>query len=397
MYCIAKMANAVQRPDLQALAAQAQAALRVRDWQIEIAYVPDLEMGGGAVWGTCSTVPDTRKAWIAVRDPMTPPPGSTPEEALAEVAKTVIHEVAHLLFVPFANSTPAEIMAEENAVWAFSEVLEQVLIPQMTTAAPVARWADAPAPMHARTVGGAAPTETKPKIVPTARPAGKEKKKMAGMTLETMGLLVKTLKLDPAATTVDDIYKALGVSPAGESSEDAAPPEPMPAAKVDPAAPADPAKDPEADAAKARVIAITGKASVGEAARIIESWKKDSAELADLKARTVANQAALDKSERHALVARLVSECGESPATAWKDPLAKDLEPGPAWAAVDLDTLRARVATLSKAPKARGDVKPPVEGTDAHGLTERELSICAEMKCDPKDFAALKARRATAN
>lgn len=208
---------------------------------------------------------------------------------------------------------------------------------------------------------------------------------MAGMTLATMSLLVKALKLDPETATVDDIHKAIGVAPAAAEEPGEPAPEPMPAAKVDPGAP--PAEDPEAAAAKARIIAITGKPSVGEAARIVETWKKDSAELAELKARNVANQVALDKSERHALVTRLVTECGEPPATAWKDPLATELEPGPAWATVDLDTLRTRVATLSKAPKERGGDKPPAGAPD---LSKRELEMCAEMKIDPKDYAARK-------
>jgi hypothetical protein len=109
--------------DLLAAVAYWQSTLRLLDWRIDARYVPDLCNGVGApVYGLCSYLADNKTATILVRDPSTPIDGAEPK-TLDEI---VSHEVSHLHFAPFGAREAAEVMAEENAVWAFSEALAQL-------------------------------------------------------------------------------------------------------------------------------------------------------------------------------------------------------------------------------------------------------------------------------
>ncbi len=85
----------IQRPDLEALVAHYKGLLRLENWRIAIRYVPDLARAAGPVWGLCVADAERAEASILIRDPETPPPGSTVAEAVAEVAKTVVHELIH--------------------------------------------------------------------------------------------------------------------------------------------------------------------------------------------------------------------------------------------------------------------------------------------------------------
>jgi hypothetical protein len=107
------------KPALQALVAQWQRELRLLDWRLQVEYVRNLKAGNGApVYGLCSPLVHSKTARIQIRDPDTPygPNDPSVEEAL-------IHELVHLHFAPLAGATPAEIAAEEQAVWAISETI----------------------------------------------------------------------------------------------------------------------------------------------------------------------------------------------------------------------------------------------------------------------------------
>ncbi len=115
---------AVVVPDLGELVTRYQDLLRLRDWRIDVSYLPDLvDSRGRPVWGLCYPTVDARVATIEIRDPNTPPAGVTPEAAAKQVVETVVHELVHLHFAPFGNASPAEIAAEEQAVWALAEAL----------------------------------------------------------------------------------------------------------------------------------------------------------------------------------------------------------------------------------------------------------------------------------
>lgn len=107
------------RPDLDKLVAYWQGELRVVDWRVRSAYVRDLvNPDGKPVHGLCSRLVDNKTATIQIRDPETPATANDPP-----VEEIVIHELAHLLAAPLSGGSPADIAAEENMVWAFSEAL----------------------------------------------------------------------------------------------------------------------------------------------------------------------------------------------------------------------------------------------------------------------------------
>lgn len=107
------------KPDLQKLLDQLQNELRLRDWRVEVSYVPNLAAADGRpVYGLCSSLVDGKMARIEIRDPSTPLTASDPS-----VEEILIHELVHLHFAPFATERPAEIAAEEQAVWALSEAI----------------------------------------------------------------------------------------------------------------------------------------------------------------------------------------------------------------------------------------------------------------------------------
>lgn len=106
-------------PDLVARLRWWQEKLRLRDWEIDIFYVDDLEIEGIPVWGACDRFPDDRRATIRVR---------TPKNAaeLAEVEETVVHELLHCLLAPLGGYEGATRTAEEQAVWTLSPLLVQL-------------------------------------------------------------------------------------------------------------------------------------------------------------------------------------------------------------------------------------------------------------------------------
>lgn len=158
----------------------------------------------------------------------------------------------------------------------------------------------------------------------------------------------------------------------------------------------DPPEEPEDEngaammAAATSLMRLTGKATLGGAVREVETYRASHLALEGERDKLTKERAALELTERKALVADLVKLGVELPATAWD---ATGKRPCARLTAEPLADLRGRVALLKAAPRT-GAIRPPTGGTvDAHGLTERELAICADMKCPPAKFAALKSRR----
>lgn len=109
----------MNKPDLVALLEQLQAELRLRDWRIEISYVRDLTTDDGRIiHGLCQPLADAKVATIQIRDPETPVGPRDPS-----VEEILVHELVHLHFAPLAGFTQADVVAEEQAVWALAEAL----------------------------------------------------------------------------------------------------------------------------------------------------------------------------------------------------------------------------------------------------------------------------------
>jgi len=179
-----------------------------------------------------------------------------------------------------------------------------------------------------------------------------------------------------------DMLAQIIASAAGAEGAEVEQTDPM---AMDKAAPVEPAPD---MAAARTLIRLSGKPSAAEAVDEITTWRESHLALERDRAKLAQDRAALESAERRALVGRLVTECGEAPATAWADDSAT--KPAEPWASMALSALRARVAKLSgKAPKAP---TPPTTESDEHGLTPEQIAICKDTNCDPKTFAALRAR-----
>jgi len=378
--------SATTAPDLAALAAEWQVLLRLRDWQIDVSYAPDLcDAAGRPVWGLCSPIVDSKTATIIIRDPATPPDGCTVEQAVAQVEETVCHEMAHLWFSPFDNRYPAEIAAEENAVWAFSEALAG--LKGSTRGATLSR-----------VIGGvfdgalaatAARRSHEPVSAPTvyvaraAVPITSGAKSMVP-TPEEMASILTALEL-PVESTVDDLIAAIGAmikelsdaaGAAGNASEPAA------------VAP----EEPEMAAAVRVLGRLTGKVGTGPALDEVERWRASHVALESERAKVARDRAELEAGERRALVTRLVTDCGEAPATAWADFSERaPSKPAEPWASMALASLRSRVAALSGKGAQRMQRITPSSGDDNHGLSERELEMCRSKKIDIAAYAAKRA------
>jgi hypothetical protein len=107
------------KPNLTELLSELQRDLRLQDWRVQITYERDLTNSSGApVHGLCAPMADGKYAQIWIRDPETPIGQADPS-----VEEILIHELVHLHFAPLAGATQAEVVAEEQAVWALSEAL----------------------------------------------------------------------------------------------------------------------------------------------------------------------------------------------------------------------------------------------------------------------------------
>ena len=383
-------------PDLAALVAHYQRELRLLDWRLDVSYAPDLaDSRGRPVWGLCYPTVDAKVATIVIRDPATPPDGSTAEQAAKQVTETVVHEMLHLHFAAFGTSSPAEVAHEEQVVWAIAEALINAKgtpdEPMLARAALVAIDRST-AQIKSR---AAQATTGDPKM------AGALSQKLVKMLLDAAATGDK--KLAPLASAV--LGELLGADPedapppAGDGGADEAkeppPAEPMPAARVVPVAP-------DALLAFGRAaLALVGKSDPGEG---IAEIARRSALAVDLETREGAlarDRQVLELTERKALVASLVKVGAETPATS-------GLASGtlvPRLMAEPIAELRARVAAMTAARPAGAGARAVPSPSPAEGgrtmvvqgesveLTADEVRKCKAMGCEPEDYAALKLAR----
>lgn len=242
-------------------------------------------------------------------------------------------------------------------------------------------------------------TPGRARALPAARPRARLSAGGQRMTIDELTQFAKIFKMDPKTATVEEIMARINGGPGDEEPA----PEEAPAVSS-----ADPAKeDPKAapmaasalsSATVARLAALTGKTNPAEQVEEIARFRASHISLAESTAKLALDRAALETAERHGLVVQLVTSCGEKPATAWADDTAT--KPAEPWASMPLAALKARVAKLSTGKPSTSTTaagfRPPAggDGGGAEGLTADELAACADMKCEPKTFAALKAQRA---
>lgn len=142
---------------------------------------------------------------------------------------------------------------------------------------------------------------------------------------------------------------------------------------------------------------LTDSKSLAEALVKVGEYRQSHLTLETERQQLAAQRATLESAERRQLVVELVKCGAEFPSTVWADDKASKLKPR--WLAMPIVELRAHVtdqrAARKSASSRAGGITPPAgdAGTNEHGLTSDEMRICLAMKCDPVDFAALKAFR----
>lgn len=197
-----------------------------------------------------------------------------------------------------------------------------------------------------------------------------------------------------ALKLLEELFLNQGLGVSAEAAP-AAEGEPAPEAEAAPAAE-------EMAAALSKVIRLTAAGSFAEMAEQVETFRASHVELAAERAALAKERAVLDAAKRVKLGKDLVSLANEHPSRVWADDKCEALK-GPL-AKMSIADLEEFVSDAIKAKPAAPALKPPVaklakneddEKLDEHGLTARELAICAEMKCEPAVFAALSKRRST--
>ncbi len=211
-----------------------------------------------------------------------------------------------------------------------------------------------------------------------------------GMTVEEFIKVCKTLGIDMGGSVEDAMAKIKGEKPAEEKKDE---PAADPAAEVAAAAapaPADPEKDKPAEVAAAlsTVVRLSGKASFVEALSDIEVWHASHLRLETETQKLAAERATLESAERRDACAKLVASGRKAPAEVWADD--KATAPKKYLAAMPIADFREFVADANKASAKKPDVRPPAKGDAVAELSARELAMCAEMKIDPKTYAASK-------
>lgn len=162
---------------------------------------------------------------------------------------------------------------------------------------------------------------------------------------------------------------------------------------------ADPAKKTEQRAMSALLCKLTGKPSLAEAVAETEVWRTSHLTLETERTKLSRDRATLEAAERRKLVSDLVVLGAEFPSTVWTDDKQTAIKPR--WQKMPIEELRSHVGEQREARGVKAVIRPagapgaPGAGGDSKtfGLSAAELKVCAQMACEPKDFAALKAMR----
>lgn len=233
------------------------------------------------------------------------------------------------------------------------------------------------------------------------------------MTVEEFLKVLKALGIDPSTPLEDAIAKIKGGAadgappssqpgePADGSGGDGAPP--AAAAAADPNA-KPPAEKPEDVAASvAKFLRMTDAKSFTEAVTRVEAFRTSHLELETTRQSLAAERATLESAERRRLCVELVTMGAEFPSTVWADDKSTTLKPR--WLNMPLAELRTHATEQRAARGGKKNPTPPASqavggvsqtfqvGSKLIELSATELAICAEQKCEPAVYAALKAQR----
>ena len=225
-----------------------------------------------------------------------------------------------------------------------------------------------------------------PALVAASMAAASSAARMAALTLEgpqkmdpkLVQAALDALESGDAAAALEllkgMLAAALGAAPA---------PEPVAAEGM-------PSEAAESAAAASVIMRLAGKSTVGESVADVQTWHASHLELTAERVKLAAERATLELGQRRANAVQLVKLGAETPHTS-------GLATGTLAARLMTEPLAEQDARVAALLAARGGKLPatasPPTTAEAAGLDARELAICAELKCEPKVFAALKAQR----
>jgi hypothetical protein len=142
----------------------------------------------------------------------------------------------------------------------------------------------------------------------------------------------------------------------------------------------------------------TGKDSLAEALATVQDYKISHLTLETERQKIARERATLESAERRKLCTELVKLGAEFPSTVWADDKATSIKPR--WQKMPIEELRTHVADQrtargKKKETTRTEITPArgEQGSTTVELTAAELSICEQLKCEPKVYAQLKATR----
>ncbi len=199
------------------------------------------------------------------------------------------------------------------------------------------------------------------------------------------------------------IAEAAGAEATEEPVEEAPAVEPAPEAMAEgAAAPVDPKKEKPAEVAASvsMMMRLSDSKSFSELLSKFELYRASHIELETERQKLAKERATLEAAERRRGCVDLVVQAGRAPATVWASDKAD--APKSYLASMLIADFREYVADAIKANAGKTAIKPPTGklsvkapesgAVDALGLTATDRQYCKDAGCDPKTYAAIKAR-----
>lgn len=178
-------------------------------------------------------------------------------------------------------------------------------------------------------------------------------------------------------------------APAEEpAAEEPAPEAPAPEAMADAPAPAKEEDKKEEVVATSALLRSTGTTTLSAAIAQLDIYRASHIALETERQQLAAERAVIEAAERRDGCVKLVTLGGVAPSRVWADD--KCSAPKKYLASLSIEDFREFVADTLASGKPAPAPKVPAKASNAVELSARELAMCAEMKIDPKDYAARK-------
>lgn len=132
VYWFQVVGEAITQRQLTALMKRWQKKLRLQDWKVKVRLAgqvdfdergKDYEYTAKTNYGFCEHMPEARTATIWMVKPSEGPLPADGDDERGNIENTLVHELLHLHFSPFASKHPEDDLAHEQAIEAITEAL----------------------------------------------------------------------------------------------------------------------------------------------------------------------------------------------------------------------------------------------------------------------------------